>query len=463
MESNYLEAPGDIPAKQSYSEAMLKPFLESKNHKEGDGAGRRTEPPSLLMTDAFLEARSERPAESQDSNQESTSWTIAIDLTASGSVLADGERRPTGARNKIEQILELADSTRGTPLTILVQAPLPLPQTIRPDGSVISNRNDQRMATYRIANGEVELIQENPSLGFSGNLEQLLNRATEEAGDGRLGLFIQSHGFAGDGIGGDTGDMDLQELESTIQNSMAAGGRDSLDLLDLDSCSMGNLAVLDRLEGETKNLVASPETESSFADADGQNLSAALKNLIENPQMSPEQFAKSLVEQARNGENDDSGNLDPEASGTDTLTHYNMEKYSNFENDLGELGESLSRKIQEDPANREVLNSIINGITPFDEEGAIVFGDGEDQRRDIGLFLDGLENALNAGKLADTDGELSRSVTDLKQSLDELIVDYHGEPYRGYDQMAGLSVNLPDSGDSSLGLPRQWLEFLQAL
>ncbi|HNA74862.1 MAG TPA: hypothetical protein PKW73_16045, partial [Candidatus Obscuribacter sp.] len=183
---------------------------------KGSGAEKvkPSSPEFLTLTDPFTNRVSVNETDSPSSPRR---WTMAIDLTASGNVEFQGERRPTGADNKLQQILDLAERTKDTPVTLYVQAALPLPETVRADGSVMTNRNDQQVATYRLEDGQIKLVDQGPSQGFQQNLENLLQRASQRAGQGNLGLMIQSHGFAANGLGGDTGEASLDELEQTIR------------------------------------------------------------------------------------------------------------------------------------------------------------------------------------------------------------------------------------------------------
>lgn len=371
-------------------------------------------------------------------------WTMAIDLTASGNVEFQGERRPTGADNKLQQILDLAERTRDKPVTIYVQAALPLPETVREDGSIMTNRNDQQVATYRLEDGQIKLVDQGKSQGFQQNLENLLQRASQRAGQGNLGLMIQSHGFAANGLGGDTGEASLEELEQTIRNGLRASGREALDILNFDSCSMGNLNVAQAMQGEARHVIASAEVERSLNDADGQNVRTTLGAILDQPQMSARDYADRSIALARQGHNDDTGNLNPEASGTDTLAHFDLSRYPQMERALDGLAEKLTTAARL-PQNRQALVQIIDGVSPFGNEGARGTGAFGPSRRDLGLFLNALEQGLNENKISDADGSLRQALEASRGALGDLVRDYHGENYNRYNEMAGVSVFLPGS------------------
>lgn len=407
---------------------------------------RPSSPEFLTLTDPFTNRVSVNETDSPSSPRR---WTMAIDLTASGNVEFQGERRPTGADNKLQQILDLAERTKDTPVTLYVQAALPLPETVRADGSVMTNRNDQQVATYRLEDGQIKLVDQGPSQGFQQNLENLLQRASQRAGQGNLGLMIQSHGFAANGLGGDTGEASLDELEQTIRNGLKASGREALDILNFDSCSMGNLNVAQAMQGEARHVVASAEVERSLNDADGQNVRTTLGAILDQPDLSPQDFADRSIALARQGHNDDTGNLNPEASGTETLAHLDLSKYPQMEATLDNLGEKLMTAASQ-PQNRQALVQIIDGVNPFASEGARISGAFEPSRRDLGLFLNALEQGLKENKITDPDGSLKQALEASRSALKSLVRDFHGENYKGYNEMAGVSVFLPGSDILSL-------------
>jgi hypothetical protein len=370
-------------------------------------------------------------------------WTMAIDLTSGGDVEYNGERIPTGAAGKLSEILELAEKTRDQPVTLYVQATLPLPQIVREDGSIRTNRNDQEVATYRLEDGQITLVDRGPSRGFEHDLVELLKRASERAGDGNLGLIIQSHGYAAKGLGGDSGEVSLAELEQAITSGLDGSGKTSLDLLNFDSCLMGNLNVIQAMQGNAEHIVASAEVESAVADADGQNMRTTLGALLDNPDLTPEEYAAVSIELASAGHNDETGNTDLNSTGTYTLAHVDVDQYPQLEAGINELGEELSELIA-DPAQRQTLVELMNEIQPFSEGGAMLSGSFAPANRDLGLFLAELEQAVSNGDLKDSDGSLSATVGEVRDALSDVVPQYHGENFGQYEEMSGLSLFLPN-------------------
>ena len=99
--------------------------------------------------------------------------------------------------------------------------------------------------------------------------------------------------------------------------------------------------VVGAMGGQARNIIGSSELERSFSDADGQNMTATLGALIENPNQTPEQFANRTIELARSGANDDTGNTHPDENGTETLAHFNPAAYPQFASAMDQLGASL--------------------------------------------------------------------------------------------------------------------------
>ncbi len=433
--SNARFAPSDSPLPRSATDDLLPTVGLFDSTLAAAGATRAQE----------TERRTERlPPVSVDETEpppSSRRWTMAVNLTSSGSLDDNGARRPIGAAGKLDQILELAERSRNSPVTIYVQSTLPLPTEVSEDGTIRSNLNDLQVATYRIENGEVTLVERGPTQGFQRDLEQLLARASRRAGDGNLGLIIQSHGLASNGLSGDSGRVSLDELEGVIRNGLRSSGRTALDVLNFDSCDMGNIDVVQAMQGEARHIVGSAEVERAFgSDVDGQNMKATLGALFDDPALTPERYASRSIELARRGFNDDAGNLRPDRAGTETLAHFEVDRFPQVESSLDALGIRLGA-IANSQEGRAILTEIITGIDPIGDRTISTALPVE--RRDLGLFLTSLQSALDEGRLQDANGEIAQSIRDLRQSLQGFIRDYHGEPYNRYDQMSGMSVFLP--------------------
>lgn len=419
--------------------------------------GRNDEPDVLEIPSAFRKPPREMPDYSNvpregvpetDTANPPRRWTVAIQL--SETVTHDnyeGERIPAGADVKLRQIQELAEQTRNSPVTLYVQAPLPRPEETRPDGSVVTSGR-QDVATYRIENGQVTLVDQGPSLGFQRDLQNLLGRAAARAGDGNLGLVIQSHGFAEGGVGGATGESTLPELEQVIRNGLQASGRTALDLLDFDACSMGNLDVARAMQGEARHVVASAELEHAYGNGvDGQNIQRTLSDLIARPEMTPAELAQHAVELARTGANCDNRSADQ--CGTETLAHLDLSQFPPVEQAMDGLGAALAAAAA-DPAQRAVLQQLMSDLPHFEAAANTSGTRFDSERADVGLFLNALDQAVTSGRLPDGNGSIRQAIEQARQSMRALVPQFHGQPYEGYDRMSGVSMFLPGANSFNI-------------
>lgn len=412
--------------------------------------GRNDEPTVLEIPPAFGKPRRESPDYSNvpregtpetDAPNPPRRWTVAIQLSETvNHENYDGQRIDAGAAVKLRQIQELAEQTRNSPVTLYVQAPLPRESETRQDGTVVTSGR-QDVATYRIENGQVTLVDQGPSLGFQQDLQNLIGRAAARAGDGNLGLVIQSHGFAEGGVGGTTGESTLPELEQTIRNGLQASGRTALDLLDFDACSMGNLDVARAMQGEARHVVASAELERAYGNGvDGQNIQRTLSDLIARPDMTPAEVAQHAVELARTGANCDDRSANQ--CGTETLAHLDLSQFPPVEGAIDGLGTALAAAAA-DPAQRAVLQQLMNDLPHFENSRNPSGTRFDGERADVGLFLNALDQALASGRLTDSNGAIRQSIDQARQSLQALVPQFHGQPYENYDRMTGMSMFLP--------------------
>ncbi|MDX2106183.1 MAG: clostripain-related cysteine peptidase [Candidatus Melainabacteria bacterium] len=384
-----------------------------------------------------------------ESDQPNTprTWTMAIQLTSSGTLEADGRQVNTGAARKSEEILRLAKLTENSSVTLYVQSVDA--NTERSDKGVNGDKTPT-VSTYRIEGGKVTLVEQRPSQSPQADLESLMGRASKRAGDGHLGLVIQSHGTAESGIYGDTGILPLEQLKESLAITLKANGRDSLDLLNFDSCSMGNLDVAAFMSGVARHMVASSELEHSFGvDVDGQNITRTLTELLANPTMSPHDFAQRSIRLAQQGANDDAGNLVSDTSGTETLAHVDTSKMERLAKSVESLGALLGVFVQ-NPAHRSEMLKLIDQLPSFGSIGIRANGTIKPERRDLGLFLDKLDESIKSGKFGVVNEALIASIAEAKAAQRDAIAGYHGENYKQYDRMSGISLLLPGSATYSL-------------
>lgn len=402
-------------------------------------------PDSLTITDAARpttsSSLSDLVAKAKEAAAKQPEWTMAINLAAS---LGD----QFGAVSKGQQLRDLAKETEGKPVTIVAQ-------------QVMHGEDGPVVERFVIKDGKVTSMGQTPSEGFAQDLEALTAMAATDHPARRMGVVIQSHGNASDGMSGDNGAAPLGELTQALRDGLANSGRSRLDVLNFDACLMGQQEVLSAVRGLADHVVASPEVELANGSMlggkiDGQPTQEMLRALLATPEMDGEALARKSVElasqAARPFDVDEDGKADPDRApmnATPTLAHYSMAKVEGMSQAVDGLGSAL-REALKDPKNREAIAEIISRTPRFSAASAEGEGVGL-QQRDLKRFSEGLEAAIAQGKLADPSGKLKQAAKATLEALDALVTSYHGEEAgdnasgrpQNYREMGGLGVFMP--------------------
>jgi hypothetical protein len=370
-------------------------------------------------------------------------WTMAVNLAASLGT-------EFGAVSKGQQLRDLAKETEGKPVTIVAQQ---LGQG--PDGPFVER--------FVIKDGKVSSQGQSPSRGFAEDLEALTAMAASEHPAKRMGVLIQSHGNAIDGMSGDNGGASLSQLADAMRQGLERGGRTKLDVLDFDACLMGQQEVLSAVSGLADHVLASPEVELANGDTlggkvDGQPMQEMMRALFANPEMDGAAFARKTVELAsqaarpfdvnRDGKADTG--LDP-INATPTLAHFDMEHMQAMNRAVDGLGSALTEAMR-DPKQRAAIADLIARSPRFSASAAESNGHGL-QQRDLKAFSEGLQAAIAQGKLNDPSGALKKAATATLEALATLVGAYHGEEKaalpgiapQNYRDMGGMGVFLPSA------------------
>lgn len=369
-------------------------------------------------------------------------WTVAVDLAAS----QDGDGG--GARNQRSRLQELATQSRNNDVSIVVQVTEPAPSQ---PGDTHRKKGDPKPANverFLIQNGSVTALGAiAPSRGMANDVTDLLRSANQVAPSDNLGLIVQSHGGASDGLEGDSGKATLSEFTHAVTEGLAGSGHSRLDLLDFDSCSMGNLNVAESVAPIADHMIASSETESAgkHAEYDGQNIQASIANLIAHPTMSAGDFARSMITQADAGTNDgfnrESNRVE---SGTSTLAHFDLTHIAEFNTSLGEFGNRLAAAAK-DPAQRRAIDSAIESAPLLPRTGFEISGNPR-ETRDLLSFTNNILN-LNPNTNPENgliNSDVRRSAEAMRDAMRRLIPEYHGSQEDGYDRQGGMTAFLPD-------------------
>ena len=361
-----------------------------------------------------------------DAPTDKQEWTIAIDLTTS---LADGKY---GAQQKQEQLRDLAEQTKGTDVTLDVQYLLPDSNEKNAGGT---------LKHFQIKDGQIIEQEDTRSKGIAQDIEDLLKKASQEDPSNKIGLILQSHGTTQDGIKDENGNTaNLDQINQAISNGLEGSGHEKLDMLDLDSCLTASTATLNELKNSTDNLVASSQTESAGPNSDGQNLNAALSNLLEDPSLTGSELAEEFVNEAKEGSN---------GNGTATLAHFDMSKVDELDSSLDNLGNTLA-ELAKDPQNNAVLKK--------DIEEAARYAPGSDtdetsglENRDLKQVLANISESLESGELKDQTGQLQKSLERAIKAEDDVSVSN----YTGESKNPTSKLDPEKTGDLSIFAPSE--------
>lgn len=380
-------------------------------------------------------------AKAKEAAAKQPEWTLTINLAAS-------LQNQFGAVYKGQQLRDLAKETEGKPVTIVAQ-------------QLSEGKDGPMIERFVIKDGKVTSQGQVPSKGFLQDLEDLTKFAAKDHPGKRMGLIIQSHGNAVDGMAGDNGGATLPELADAMKKGLAAGGREKWDLLDFDACLMGHQEVLSAMSGLADHVVASPEVELAESrligeKADGQPTREMVRALLANPEMDAAAFAQKAVELAAQAEKlvdyDGDGKADPETlpfNSLATLTHFDMARMPAMTQAVDQLGAALKTAMQ-DPKARAAIADLISRTPRFAAGDAEGNGQGL-QQRDLKAFVEGLQAAISDGRIKDPSGALKKASTAAMDALGDLVKAYHGDATgnvpgvegQDYGKLGGMGIFLP--------------------
>lgn len=372
------------------------------------------------------------PSSNSDASTDTQEWTIAVDLTVTQQT-SDGE---SGAIQKQEELKKLAEQTKEAKVTLEVQYLVP-------------NENGEggTLKHYQIKDGQITEKPDTESKGMAQDLEDLVARASHDDPSEKIGLIVQSHGTAQDGISSGKGNSaSLDEVDQAISNGLAGSGHEKLDFLDFDACLMGSTATLEKTKDLAENLVASAQLEGAMPGADGQDLNAALSELMKDPSMDGYELAEKFVDEAEKGSNNASTKGKPD--GTSTLAHYDLSKVDDLNSSLNTLGNTLA-ELAQDPNNKAVLQQDIEESTRY---GAVNdrFEVRDLQNRDLKEILNNIKQSLDSGELSDPSGKLAKDLEKAMAAEDSVSASNYTAPPDGSGDLDPNKI-----GDLSIVAPSQ--------
>jgi Clostripain family len=395
------------------------------------------------------------------------SWTVYVDLSANF-LLNNGALQ---IDNELQQ-QKLIDMTRDKPIKIIVQTTLnhdpelnklasvhhaipDAPQTVQPQNTSV--------VRYEISNGQKHLLSSGTSKGISADLTALLTADPNAMKADHVALFSQAHGANMGGLTGDSGSFKLPEFKSVVEQALKKQGRTNLDLLDLAACNMSSAQAIPELSAIAKFIVSSEEEQYYLHDGADERLSPISKpitQLIAQTEMQPQELGQHIIQM-----NADICNANTQrrfakspasvsVCAANTLGLYDASAAPELTQSLNQLGSALTASLASEQ-NKSAIEQITQRLPKVYDDVTIsaVNELPEDQQKDLGMFLEGLED------IKDTAGsDIHRAVIAVRAAMDKLVVTNFnstslglGLPdalkLRGHPDrpLSGLSVFLPTS------------------
>ncbi|MBX9722263.1 MAG: hypothetical protein K2X81_12760, partial [Candidatus Obscuribacterales bacterium] len=288
---------------------------------------------------------------------------------------------------------------------------------------------------YEIKNGNIEALPSVASEGSDKDIESLEKLGLSRNPAKRIALIDNVHGRGNIGTHGeaDIGPtmkdriLDPKKLTDAISEGLKDSGHTKLDLLDMDSCLMGQDGFLRLAKTVTANLVASPETEQFPS----QNLGKIVSQLASNTSENAEDLGRQIVSEARDG-----ANIGKDGTqGTKTLAYYNLNEMNSFDANLSKFAKDLSTYIQEpgkDDNAAQRKEAIKLSFVNADSYGEPVEG-----KKDLDSIIKNLPAEIQ------NDPILREDISKLLSSEHKLVDSYYGDVNGKYSERGGLSIYVP--------------------
>lgn len=374
----------------------------------------------------------------------SVEWLMAINIATKDFGKGDNIQRRLG------ELGELAAQTKGKPVAVTVQvAHYDLPKGSADSLYKFFVPTPYHVDRYTIHDGKMTKAPSLNSSGYAGDIKELMSFSSKEFTAQKSALLLDSHGNGNAGLSGDIGKATLPDLVKALEPG--SPNPKKIDVIDFDACLMAQEGVLKALRPLTDHVVASPETERAL----GQDLTKTVKVLLERPEITPEEFATSLVEIARlqplpvpkqelkirnfyellDAMKTKKGAEIPDVQ-VRTLAHFSLVNYEQFRSKLDDYGDALSEAIK-DPKNRQTIDRLIENSPSYGD----FFGEAG-ECKDLKSFVDSMFREIGKGKISDPDGRLRIAGGRVLDSHKKLVVSYSG--FDNYGSTGGLSDFLPE-------------------
>jgi Clostripain family len=398
-------------------------------------------------------------------------WTVAVDL----SILFDekGPRGLLGSEDKEKMLEEMVAKTKDSPVSIVVQSVVPTGKSDKP----------YTLERRVIKDGVVGPATMEASHGEAADLERLVSIAAHDEPSQKIALVLNAHGLGDEGLSGGTsslknGHADVADLTKSIQSGLRGTSHDKLDMLDLDSCVMGQMGVANKMSAVTDHLVASelPErvvsNEAGTKSVDSQNLSAWIDDLVKNPSINGFQLSEYVVAEAKRGANAQSFG-GPGFTGTPSLAHYELgPERIDFMNAMNKLGNVLTAVVATEDG-RKLIDYLIDrvpNLAGVDQMGNRAQGSDEVTKADLDQFIGQLK-LLHASPALQGQAENLKAAIDGMESakramepssyIDMSVEDKLVSQFSfGSTVLGGLSVFLPTQGERQVEIRSKMADLL---
>ena len=361
-------------------------------------------------------------------------WTIAINFTTD---FGEGQ----GVESGMRMLEDFAEKTKGKNLTIVAQAAIPEHVEYDEffDTYVAASGTKFNLERYIVKDGKITKDETVESKGYADDLQGLLAYTSKNHPSKRMGLIVDSHGSGNEGLTGDTGHASVPEFVNAVKGGLKESGREKLDLIDFDTCLMGQNGAIERIRAVSDQIVASTETEGIY---NAQNYLDPIARLMEKPESDGFSLARDIVETThRDMETWKKEGWNPAVK---TLSHFDMRQYDDFRKSLDDFGVKLLAAMDK-PGNRELIEKTIDDSKKYGGGGmlSLFLGDSKlgKSRTDLKEFAEKILLAVDNGELKDPDRQLKRAAQEVLSKRGALVDSYHGEGE--YKNAGGLSVFLP--------------------
>lgn len=377
----------------------------------------------------------------QGLSREKTDWTLAFNLTTD---YGSGY----GVEQRMTELQELAEKTKGKPVTFVVQAAMPDYQSA--EAFLTGVADSHYLDRYVIRDGQMTWIESAKSKGYAKDTEDLLAFTGKRFDAKQMGLVIDSHGSGNRGLTGDTGSATVPEFVDAVKNGLKAARRAHLDVLDFDCCLMSQNGVVSAVKDLSRNVVASAETEHIA----GQELITPLEKILDNPRLTAAEVSREFVDASKKRQaTNEAVNQLLHYFGVDksvrvpikTLSHISTSEYDGFRTSLDAFGDKLTDRLKDDKSRAGIEQAIDDTATYGSRPPSFFlffFSAGGSQKYDLKDFTQKIVKAIDSGAIQDEDGSLKACAEEVLARRGKLVRDYFG--HGKYEGLGGLSTFLPE-------------------